>query len=100
MTEKRSDYRKRQQTKKTRAFFKNIKSAFSENDEVSDETELEQDDRRPLVGNGEEVNVIDDDAKKIVSSEDQALKLKKKLNRVIFILVVLIALVLLALFKL
>ena len=100
MAEKRSDYRKRQQTKKAKTFFKNIKSAFSDNDEVSDKTELEQDERRPLVGNGEEINITNDDTKKIDSSEDKALKLKKKLNRVIFILVVLIALVLLALFKL
>lgn len=99
MTEKRSDYRKRQK----KGLIDKVKSAFSNNDSeevdvnpdfTRDKNEVENR-RRPLAGDGQEFYQRDETVR-----EDKALKLKKRLNRAILLVIVLIVLVLLALFHL
>lgn len=110
MTEKRSDYRKRQQ-KDHRNIFDKVKKAFSEDQEEKvdhnsdlENTSFEQEEpvRRSLDGDGEPdlfTEDVEEDVRK-EASEEKGLKLKKRLNRAILILIVLIILVLLALFHL
>lgn len=111
MTEKRSDYRKRQQ-KNHKSVFDKVKTAFSDDDQeenldvnpdfVKDQEEQEEPIRRKLEGDGEpDLQTVDaeEDIKKI-TSEEKGLRLKKRLNRTILILIVLIILVLVALFHL
>ncbi|WP_308555631.1 hypothetical protein [uncultured Lactobacillus sp.] len=103
MTEKRSDYRKRQK----KNLFGKVKSAFSDND--SEEVDVNPDftkdkpaemPRRPLAGDGQEFYQHDEPIDKEAVRENKALKLKKRLNRAILLVIVLIVLVLLALFHL
>lgn len=111
MTEKRSDYRKRQQ-KNHKSVFDKVKNAFSDNDNQEEDIdvnpdfkrETEEQDlvRRSLDGDGEpDLQTIDaeEDIKK-TPKEEKGLRLKKRLNRTILLLVVLIILVLVALFHL
>lgn len=102
MTEKRSDYRKRQK----KGLIDKVKSAFSNNDSeevdvnsafTRDKNEVENR-RRPLAGDGKKF--YQRDVNKETVREDKALKLKKRLNRAILLVIVLIVLVLLALFHL
>lgn len=104
MTEKRSDYRKRQK----KGLIDKVKSAFSNND--SEEVDVNPDfqrerpnseeKRRPLAGDGQEFYQRDEAIDKETVRENKALKLKKRLNRAILLVIVLIVLVLLALFHL
>ncbi|MGN1271938.1 MAG: hypothetical protein ACI4T3_02205 [Lactobacillus sp.] len=104
MTEKRSDYRKRQK----KSLLGKVKSAFSDND--SEEVDVNPDftkdkpaetPRRPLAGDGQEFYQHDEQPlDKEAVRENKALKLKKRLNRAILLVIVLIVLVLLALFHL
>ncbi len=97
MTEKRSDYRKRQK----KSLVDKVKSAFTDNDateEVNVNPDFQRDDserRRPLEGDGEEFYQTQQPIDK-----EKSLKLKKRLNSAILIVLVLIILVLLALFHL
>lgn len=107
MAEKRSDYRKRQK----KNLLDKVKSAFS-NDDITEEVDVNPDfkkdksdsaepRRRPLAGDGQEFYKQEQpivDQEKIRA--DKALRLKKRLNRAILIVFVLIILVLLALFHL
>lgn len=104
MTEKRSDYRKRQK----KGLIDKVKSAFSNND--SEEVDVNPDftkdknevgnRRRPLAGDGQEFYQRDETIDKETVRENKSLKLKKRLNRAILLVIVLIVLVLLALFHL
>lgn len=97
MTEKRSDYRKRQK----KSLVDKVKSAFTDNDateEVNVNPDFQRDDserRRPLEGDGQEFYQTQQPIDK-----EKSLKLKKRLNSAILIVLVLIILVLLALFHL
>jgi preprotein translocase subunit SecF len=104
MTEKRSDYRKRQK----KGLIDKVKSAFSNNDSeevdvnpdfTKDKNEVENR-RRPLTRDGQEFYQRDETIDKETVRENKSLKLKKRLNRAILLVVVLIVLVLLALFHL
>ena len=104
MTEKRSDYRKRQK----KGLIDKVKSAFSNNDSeevdvnpdfTTDKNEVENR-RRPLAGDGQEFYQRDETIDKETVRENKSLKLKKRLNRAILLVIVLIVLVLLALFHL
>lgn len=101
MTEKRSDYRKRQSKEKSKKFFRTVKSAFDDNQkdnvDVNPDFVKDEDERRPLEGNGEKFNQAESTRS---NSEEKALRLKKRLNSAILIVFVLIVLVLLALFHL
>lgn len=101
MTEKRSDYRKRQK----KGLIDKVKSAFSNNDSeevdvnpdfTKDKNEVEN--RRR--GDGQEFYQRDETIDKETVRENKSLKLKKRLNRAILLVIVLIVLVLLALFHL
>lgn len=105
MTEKRSDYRKRQK----KSFKDKVKAAFSDNDseEVNvnpdfqrDQSDSQEPERRPLNGNGQEFYEQEQPINKEKVRENKALRLKKRLNGAILIVFVLIILVLLALFHL
>lgn len=120
MTEKRSDYRKKNKHKKNKGFFNTIKSAFDGNDEEVDVnpefTRSENDgasnvqqpnrenrrEKRRKQGNFSQktANSHISPNDRALISEQKGLRLKKKLNRAIFIMLVLIILVLLALFHL
>ncbi|RVU70294.1 MULTISPECIES: hypothetical protein [Lactobacillus] len=110
MTEKRSDYRKRQKAKsnKPRQIFDRVKSAFDDTDEetpvdVNPAFRRDEKDppRQPLPDDGQEVYYSDvSTPSKEELSEKKRLKLKKRLNSAILIVFVLIVLVLLALFHL
>lgn len=97
MTEKRSDYHKRQK----KSLVDKLKSAFTDNDateEVNVNPDFQRDDserRRPLEGDGQEFYQTQQPIDK-----EKSLKLKKRLNSAILIVLVLIILVLLALFHL
>lgn len=104
MTEKRSDYRKRQK----KGLIDKVKSAFSNNDSeevdvnpdfTKDKNEVENR-HRPLAGDGQEFYQRDETIDKETVRENKSLKLKKRLNRAILLVIVLIVLVLLALFHL
>ncbi|ADZ06985.1 hypothetical protein LAC30SC_04090 [Lactobacillus amylovorus] len=104
MTEKRSDYRKRQK----KGLIDKVKSAFSNNDSeevdvnpdfTKDKNEVENR-PRPLAGDGQEFYQRDETIDKETVRENKSLKLKKRLNRAILLVIVLIVLVLLALFHL
>lgn len=104
MTEKRSDYRKRQK----KGLIDKVKSAFSNNDSeevdvnpdfTKDKNEVENR-RRSLAGDGQEFYQRDETIDKETVRENKSLKLKKRLNRAILLVIVLIVLVLLALFHL
>lgn len=104
MTEKRSDYRKRQK----KGLIDKVKSAFSNNDSeevdvnpdfTKDKNEVENR-RCPLAGDGQEFYQRDETIDKETVRENKSLKLKKRLNRAILLVIVLIVLVLLALFHL
>lgn len=117
MTEKRSDYRKKIKHKNKKGFFATIKSAFAGNDDEVDVnpefTRSEDEKVQQSVNEGKrrkQRNQPVNDAKTVSShgskedraslSEQKSLRLKKKLNRAILIMFVLIILVLLALFHL
>lgn len=119
MTEKRSDYRKKNKHKKNKGFFNTIKSAFDGNDEEvdvnpefkrteNDEINIQQSNRENMretkrnegTFNQKNANSHISPNDQALSSEQKGLRLKKKLNRAIFIMLVLIVLVLLALFHL
>lgn len=104
MTEKRSDYRKRQK----KGLIDKVKSAFSNNDSeevdvnpdfTKDKNEVENR-CRPLTADGQEFYQRDETIDKETVRENKSLKLKKRLNRAILLVIVLIVLVLLALFHL
>lgn len=110
MTEKRSDYRKKQSKSYTKIFDK-IKSAFIDNQEFSqnDQSEFsnsnkkeEMPKRRSLEGNGQPTEPAANYNlnRKQSFQNEKGLRLKKRLNWTILILIVLIGLVLLALFHL
>lgn len=104
MVEKRSDYRKRQK----KSLFSKLKSSFSDNDseEVDVNPDFKRDDseeeprRRPLAGDGQEFYQHNQSSDKETIRQEKSLRLKKRLNRAILIVIVLIILVLLALFHL
>ena len=104
MAEKRSDYRKKQK----KSFTDKVKSAFSNNDseevdvnpDFKRENSTSQGKRRPLNGNGQEFYQQDETIDKEIVQESKSLRLKKRLNRAILLVIVLIVLVLLALFHL
>ncbi|GAA3628644.1 hypothetical protein GCM10022297_04060 [Lactobacillus hamsteri] len=108
MTEKRSDYRKKQNQRKPKNFFQKMKAAFDDSDidqedvDVNPDFQRDPSERRPLDGNGiEDINQNIENIKNInATSEDKRLRLKKRLNSAILIVFVLIILVLLALFHL
>lgn len=103
MTEKRSDYRKRQSRRKASKFLGRVKSAFDDNEEhetvdVNPEFQRDESERRSFQDDGQPtLNTNDFEQKPRV---DKALRLKKRLNRAILIVLVLIILVLIALFHL
>lgn len=108
MTEKRSDYRKRQQKQ---SIFDKVKTAFSdeqENENIDVSSEFEKKDenqpdlsRRKLAGDGKpDLRDLNTEDIEKTPSEEKGLRLKKRLNRTILLLIVLIILVLLALFHL
>ena len=104
MVEKRSDYRKRQK----KSLLSKLKSSFSDNDseEVDVNPDFKRDDskeeprRRPLAGDGQEFYQHNQSSDKETIRQEKSLRLKKRLNRAILIVIVLIILVLLALFHL
>lgn len=104
MVEKRSDYRKRQK----KSLLSKLKSSFSDNDseEVDVDPDFKRDDseeeprRRPLAGDGQEFYQHNQSSDKETIRQEKSLRLKKRLNRAILIVIVLIILVLLALFHL
>lgn len=104
MVEKRSDYRKRQK----KSLLNKLKSSFSDNDseEVDVNPDFKRDDseeeprRRPLAGDGQEFYQHNQSSDKETICQEKSLRLKKRLNRAILIVIVLIILVLLALFHL
>lgn len=104
MVEKRSDYRKRQKKR----LLNKLKSSFSDNDseEVDVNPDFKRDDseeeprRRPLAGDGQEFYQHNQSSDKETIRQEKSLRLKKRLNRAILIVIVLIILVLLALFHL
>ncbi|MBW7986161.1 hypothetical protein E0700_05140 [Lactobacillus helveticus] len=102
MTEKRSDYRKRQK----KSLLNKVKSAFNDNNAtegVNVNSDFQRDAserRRPLEGDGQEFYQAQQSIDKEQLKEQKSLKLKKRLNSAILIVFVLIILVLLALFHL
>lgn len=104
MVEKRSDYRKRQK----KSLLSKLKSSFSDNDseEVDVNPDFKRDDseeeprRRPLAGDGQKFYQHNQSSDKETIRQEKSLRLKKRLNRAILIVIVLIILVLLALFHL
>lgn len=104
MVEKRSDYRKRQK----KSLLSKLKSSFSDNDseEVDVNPDFKRDDseeeprRRPLAGDRQEFYQHNQSSDKETIRQEKSLRLKKRLNRAILIVIVLIILVLLALFHL
>lgn len=104
MVEKRSDYRKRQK----KSLLSKLKSSFSDNDseEVDVNPDFKRDGseeeprRRPLAEDGQEFYQHDQLSDKATIRQEKSLRLKKRLNRAILIVIVLIILVLLALFHL
>lgn len=104
MVEKRSDYRKRQK----KSLLSKLKSSFSDNDseEVDVNPDFKRDDseeeprRRPLAGDGQEFYQHNQSSDKETIRQEKSLRLKKRLNRAILIVISLIILVLLALFHL
>lgn len=104
MVEKRSDYRKKQK----KSLLSKLKSSFSDNDseEVDVNPDFKRDDseeeprRRPLAGDGQEFYQHNQSSDKETIRQEKSLRLKKRLNRAILIVIVLIILVLLALFHL
>ncbi|AFR22301.1 hypothetical protein [Lactobacillus helveticus] len=102
MTEKRSDYRKRQK----KSLLNKVKSAFNDNnatEEVNVNPDFQRDAserRRPLEGDAQEFYQAQQSIDKEQLKEQKSLKLKKRLNSAILIVFVLIILVLLALFHL
>lgn len=103
MTEKRSDYRKRQNHHND--FLHKVKSAFSDDNNDTEEIDVnpdfrrEQPIRRPLPDDGKETFAPKNDLGERPKI-DKGLRLKRRLNRAILIVFVLIVLVLLALFHL
>lgn len=124
MTEKRSEYRKKAKHQKNRGFLNTIKSAFDDdnqevdvnpeftrtdqdNVQINQQRESEGRKRRNEQGNRDADQEKKEDSSfkreahnQSLSSQDKALRLKKKLNHAIIIVFVLIVLVLLALFHL
>lgn len=102
MTEKRSDYRKRQK----KSLLNKVKSAFNDNnatEEVNVNPDFQRDAserRHPLEGDAQEFYQAQQSIDKEQLKEQKSLKLKKRLNSAILIVFVLIILVLLALFHL
>lgn len=102
MTEKRSDYRKRQK----KSLLNKVKSAFNDNnatEEVNVNPDFQRDasERRyPLEGDAQKFYQAQQSIDKEQLKEQKSLKLKKRLNSAILIVFVLIILVLLALFHL
>ena len=98
MVEKRSDYRKRQK----KSLLSKLKSSFSDNDseEVDVNPDFKRDDseeeprRRPLAGDGQEFYQHNQSSDKETIRQEKSLRLKKRLNRAILIVIVLIILVL------
>lgn len=106
MTEKRSDYRKRQHKK---SIFDKVKTAFSdeqEDENIAASSELRDENQtdsshRKLDGDGKpDLRDLNTEDIEKTPSEEKGLRLKKRLNRTILLLIVLIILVLLALFHL
>ena len=115
MTEKRSDYRKKNQRKKKNSFFKTIKSAFDNEEEVDvnpeftrDSTERPFNDEQSSKTRRETQTSSDENNSKYQNKQkaqpktwvEKGLRLKRRLNIAILIVIVLIVLVLLALFHL
>lgn len=105
MTEKRSDYRKRQSKKKDRTLFDSVKAAFTDQKDKTEDVDVNQGFKREP----EEENYFSDEDQRILThqsensqlnQEDKSLRLKKRLNHAILLVFVLILLVLLALFHL
>ncbi|CCI85414.1 hypothetical protein FC52_GL000381 [Lactobacillus pasteurii DSM 23907 = CRBIP 24.76] len=97
MVEKRSEYQKKIRSEKRKSMLSNLTSAFSDKDQIDDQATEVEEKHRPLAGDGEADNFTDE---KLQTEVDKSLILKKRLNSAILIVVILIALVLLALFKL
>lgn len=97
MTEKRSDYRKRQNKKKGRELLDKVKSAFDEDEKPKEDVNVVDDFRRNSAPQPAEENSVEEPINESIS---KPLLLKKRLNHAISFLLVLIVLVLLALFYL
>lgn len=104
MTQKRSDYRKKQAHARSKGIWQKIEAAFTDDKQEQnldvDPAFRRQEDppRHSLAGDGEPTfSAPVADSK---PSVDKGLRLKKRLNRAILIVLVLIILVLLALFHL
>ena len=101
MTEKRADYRKRQSKKKTKQLFDHVKLAFDDNEQNHEKVDVNPDFQRPEDKRKKYQNKFDyAENLRDANIEDKSLRLKKRLNRAILIVLVLIVLVLLALFHL
>lgn len=105
MTEKRSDYRRQQSKNKGKKFLKHVRSAFDDRDaseenlDINPEFQRDRSERRSFADDGQEYGEPER-VNSAPSGEDKRLRLKKRLNRAILIVFVLIVLVLLALFHL
>lgn len=106
MAEKRSDYRRQQSRKKGKKLLYHIRSAFADQDsteekvDVNPEFQRTQTERRSFTDDCQEFANNSEPIDTGLSREDKSLRLKKRLNRAILIVFVLIILVLLALFHL
>lgn len=119
MTEKRSDYRKKNQRKKKNSFFKTIKSAFDNEEEVDVNPEFTRDSTDRPFNDEPSLKTRRESQREAQTSSDEnnskyqnkqkaqpktwmekGLRLKRRLNIAILIVIVLIVLVLLALFHL
>lgn len=109
MTEKRSEYQKKQRKSSQKSVFDKVRSAFVDDNEPKDnnvdvvpgfkrDKTDEKLERRSLKGNGEPI--FSPKEEKRTFNEEKRLRLKKRLNSAILIVFILIILVLLALFHL
>lgn len=93
MTEKRADYRKKQQQKKVRKIFDNFKRL------KKDDQQVDEVDPEPTVKESANFESREDFSSE-EERENRINRLKKRLNYAILIVVVLLIIVLFALFKL
>lgn len=103
MTEKRADYRKHNRKNHSKRILKKINSAFSDREEDSQAVDVNADFKRDAA---EHEQLLAQDREDYLKQEqelsqtEKGLRLKKKLDRAILLVVVLIVLVLLSLFYL
>lgn len=102
MTEKRSSYRRKQERKKGKKLLSKFKAAFDDEDASLDVNPAFKRDNQQIENSQERTEPADEEKgmPADVPVVDKGLQLKKKLDRAILIVFVLIVLVLLALFYL